>query len=459
MRATALFGQMVDSVLETRVRLGVTGLRRSGKTVFVTSLIDNLIKAGRLPMLEAAAQGRYRGARLCVPRATDLPRFSYETHLATLTGYPPAWPEATRRLHQVRLSLRVRPGDLMRRSVVPVATVHLDILDYPGEWLLDLPLLRQSYAEWSAQTVALAEAWPRRSLAEPWLAWLDRATAGGSVEESMLDEGSRLYTEYLLACRDSPVGVAVVQPGRFIEPGDLAGAPLLNFCPLRPAIAEPRRRSLWATMAARYDAYCERVVKPFFREHFAALDRQIVLVDLLRALSNGPEALTDLREAVTRSLEAFDHGQSGWMRRLFGGRIDRVLLAATKADHIPAQQHLALRQLLQRVLGEARRGIRYEGAQVETMALAAVKCTTNVMTDHQGKRLPCIRGMPIDREQPVTLFPGEIADPAEPFPQGGAPPFRFLSFRPPARLDPEDAGVPHIRLDQALQYLLGDYLA
>ena len=29
-------------------------------------------------------------------------------------------------------------------------------MDYPGEWLLDLPLMRMSYAEWSAATVAAA---------------------------------------------------------------------------------------------------------------------------------------------------------------------------------------------------------------------------------------------------------------------------------------------------------------
>jgi uncharacterized protein len=29
-------------------------------------------------------------------------------------------------------------------------TLNLDIVDYPGEWLLDLPLLSLSFAEWSA---------------------------------------------------------------------------------------------------------------------------------------------------------------------------------------------------------------------------------------------------------------------------------------------------------------------
>ena len=33
------------------------------------------------------------------------------------------------------------------------ASLALDIVDYPGEWLLDLALLDAGYAEWSRQTI------------------------------------------------------------------------------------------------------------------------------------------------------------------------------------------------------------------------------------------------------------------------------------------------------------------
>ena len=79
-------------------------------------------------------------------------------------------------------------------------------------------------------------------------------------------------------------------PGRFLMPGDLDGSPALTFAPLEL----PRRRraggSLWAMMERRYEAYKDVVVRPFFRDHFARLDRQIVLVDALAALNAGPEA-------------------------------------------------------------------------------------------------------------------------------------------------------------------------
>ena len=37
-------------------------------------------------------------------------------------------------------------------------TLTLDIVDYPGEWLLDLPLLGKSYEQWSAESLAQAPA-------------------------------------------------------------------------------------------------------------------------------------------------------------------------------------------------------------------------------------------------------------------------------------------------------------
>ena len=44
------------------------------------------------------------------------------------------------------------------------------------------------------------------------------------------------------------------------------------------------------------------------------------------------------------------------------------------------------------------------------------------------------------------------------FPPGRERPYNFMAFQPPADLARETRGLPHIRLDQAAQFLLGDYL-
>ncbi|MEC6999180.1 YcjX family protein [Brucella abortus] len=61
----------------------------------------------------------------------------------------------------------------MERWLSP-GRLSVDIVDYPGEWLLDLPLLGKTYAQFSADSFALANepthrdlrlhGWPRRRL-------------------------------------------------------------------------------------------------------------------------------------------------------------------------------------------------------------------------------------------------------------------------------------------------------
>ena len=57
-------GDLFAGVVSPTLRLGVTGLSRAGKTVFITALIHNLLKGGRLPLFSAEAEGRIARAYL-----------------------------------------------------------------------------------------------------------------------------------------------------------------------------------------------------------------------------------------------------------------------------------------------------------------------------------------------------------------------------------------------------------
>ena len=137
------------------LRLGVTGLSRAGKTIFITALVHNLLTGGRLPGFAALTEGRFIGARLAEYPDAAIPRFAYEDHLAALTGKPATWPESTRRISQLRLTLKYQSRSWLSGFRGP-SMLNLDIVDYPGEWLLDLPLLSLSFAEWSADALARA---------------------------------------------------------------------------------------------------------------------------------------------------------------------------------------------------------------------------------------------------------------------------------------------------------------
>ena len=139
------------------LRVAVTGLSQSGKTAFITSLVHNLVgtvgRPGRLPFLRAAAEQRIVATRVLAPDDHTGGPFPLEQNVAALAADPPQWPPSTTDLRQVRLALRFSPSGLLGRGS-PIgflargsAELRIEIVDYPGEWLLDLPLLRQSYAE------------------------------------------------------------------------------------------------------------------------------------------------------------------------------------------------------------------------------------------------------------------------------------------------------------------------
>ena len=122
------------------------------------------------------------------------------------------------------------------------------------------------------------------------------------------------------------------------------------------------------------------------------------------------------------------------------------------------------------------------GADIDVVALAAVRATGEAQVQRGRDKLPSILGIPapgeigngetFDGMTEVATFPGDLpVDPEQLFKGDGAfrglssataekTDFRFLRFRPP-RLEREgsdEPALPHIRLDRALQFLIGDRL-
>jgi len=230
-------------------------------------------------------------------------------------------------------------------------------------------------------------------------------------------------------------------------------------------------------MARRFESYKAVVVQPFFRDHFSRLDRQIVLVDTLHALNSGMSAIADLEAALVATLSAFKHGTANWLSGLVLRRIDRILFAATKADHVHHEDHDRLEAILSRIVERAAEQAAFAGADVEVLALASVRATREGTVTRSGEKLPSIIGTPLpgetvdgrafDGKTEIAMFPGDLPDDPKIFfdANGRAADqthLRFVRFRPP-HLERTAEGLtlslPHIRLDRALEFLIGDRLA
>lgn len=457
--AQGIYDTGADLLGEPTIRLGVTGLARSGKTVFITSLVANLLDRGRMPHLLAASEGRIAAAYLQTQPDDTVPRFDYEAHMGALTGTPPRWPDSTRAVSELRVSLRVKPNGLLAGLQGP-RTIHLDIIDYPGEWLLDLALMDQSYDDWSAATLARLAT---RPVGAEYLAAARAADGAAALDEVVAKSLAAGFTDYLHAARVA--GFYDCTPGRFLLPGDLAGSPVLTFAPL--PLGEAPRRSLRREMARRFEAYKAQVVRPFFRDHFARIDRQVVLVDALGAIHSGPAAVEDMRAAMADILGAFKPGRNAFLTQLFRGkRVEKILFAATKADHLHHAQHARLTAIMEALTREARDRARFAGAETQALALASLRATTEDQMVHDGTPLDVVRGTLLDSGKQAAFFPGDL--PEDPnqilsVARDGAQKwldqdYQIMRFAPaPMTLRPGD-GPPHMRMDRAAQFLIGDRL-
>ncbi len=474
-------GAALADAMTPTVKLGVTGLSRAGKTVFITSLVRCLTQAGADPSF-ARVQGIEGFRAYLEPQPNDdVPRFAYEDHLAKLTDENAQWPESTRQISQLRLTLewrntsprnRVGRFDLMQR-------LHIDIIDYPGEWLGDLALLDLSFSDWSRDvlfSIKGKEAATNQDAASPFLEFLDGVDGNGTGDEQVAIAGAEAFTTYLGSVRQSHPGGVVPGPGRFLMPGDLEGSPQLTFFPLPWPEGQPFvPGTLGDLLQRRFESYKANIVVPFFKTHFSRLDRQIVLVDVLGSLNGGAEALNDLEHALAGALDAFRPGRNTWISRFFARRIDRIVFAATKADHLHQTGRQNLEAILKRVIDRAWARAEREKAGVKSFAIAALRATEDVERSSNDELLPCIRGVPVagekvghrqfDGSTAAVVFPGDLpSDPLAAFERDrtGAEQYNFVRFKPPLLGELSGDGLvsrwPHINLDKVFAFLIGDYL-
>ncbi len=200
------------------IRLGVTGLSRAGKTVFITALVEALIGTAKLPAFAARAEGRIKRAYLMPQPDDTVPRFAFEDHLAALTGPERQWPQSTRRISELRLMIEYesRAGGVSSLIFGRENALVVDIVDYPGEWLLDLSLLTKSYADWSRESLEQASSAARAALSEEFRGMLGALAVDAPLDEALAQRLAQSFTAYLRLCRSAEHGLSALPPGRFL---------------------------------------------------------------------------------------------------------------------------------------------------------------------------------------------------------------------------------------------------
>ncbi|WP_431283015.1 YcjX family protein [Humitalea sp. 24SJ18S-53] len=456
------------------VTIAVAGLARSGKTALITSVIANLQATGQsataakwLRGLDVVDGGRLRSAEIPATfRPSHGRMFPFHDMLAALTANMPHWPSRTANVYEAAVDLHFWPGRAPPRGDARTARLRLVFMDYPGEWLVDVPLLDQGFAEWSTAALRRLERGPWAGISAPFRALLAGTDWTGPDNDEVARKAARAWQAVLLAARDD--GLKWLQPGQFVRKRDQAeetAAPALDetalwFCPLPAAAIEAAKKgSLAAGMAGRYAAY-QRNVAVFFKDTLGDASRHVLLVDVLEALAEGEAPFYETAEILSAVYRTFTGRRSVFQRWFGRAGFDKVLLLATKADTVPPNQRAALKSLLAEMCARRVAGAASIGPPA-TGYVAAIRATeeVEVVTD-TGDRVLAVQGFCGDagRQRRVSLFdiPESMPTSADFARRTGLRPPSFV----PPRIESEGRhGIPNTRLGQVLDDLVGDLLA
>ncbi len=459
---------LVKRTTDNHIRLAVTGLSGAGKTAFITGLVNQLLcvsKERGLPLWQVAREERLYGVKRTLQPDMTIASFDYQGALAALTSEQPHWPESTKNISELRLALRYQPMKGLRAKLSESSTLYLDIVDYPGEWLLDLPMLKLNYQQWSEQQYQRASNLTVSEYYQPFIAACAALDLSENADEQVLKEIAKQYQTLLLDSVENH-GFYNAQPGRMLLPGELVDTPILAFFPLfglqaaqLTELENTNKSSYYHVLKQRYSSYVSQVVKPFYRDYFAKFDRQVVLVDCFTPLNRGKAQFEDMKAAIDGIMASFNFGQSNLLKRLFSPRIDKLLFAASKVDHITRSQQVNVLSLLTQLVKQSQQHAQFEGCDVEIMAISAIKATKHGMAQDGDKQVEVVQGRDMLTDNMVTLFPGDVPKQLPQTEFWNSQGFEFVNFAPPVMASTlDDPHFEHIRLDHLLQYLLGDKL-
>ena len=159
-------------------------------------------------------------------------------------------------------------------------------------------------------------------------------------------------------------------------------------------------------------------------------------------------------------MEAFRPGRNRFLKKLLGGRrVEKILFAATKVDHLHHKQHGDLAAFMDSLVRQSRDRADFAGAETASMCLASLRATTEASVKQNGDTLDCVQGQVFGKASPVAFHPGAVPKTlAEVLEAEGRFGLKDVAFQPaPLTLLPGQ-GPPHIRLDRAAQFLIGDVL-
>lgn len=348
-------------IFRSKHKVAVIGIYRSGKTAFITSFINHVMHHDSAQLKIGDPKGSVKivfGEEF--PVENGFARFPYGKFRIESNG---KWPLKTKDVYQYSCSFY--------RSDWRMTKGQLDIIDFPGERLADIAMVKRSYAEWSDWLFnKVFQDKQYRDIAQTFLAECDR---------DVLDEKgiTLVYRQFLADLFKSyrPVitpstfllqhGDSKEMAGKFfgvkVDRGDISSSfsglsEDEQFVPL-PAKARKNNIDLEKRFASHYSNYRDKVAIPLTKILFDC-NELAILVDVTTLLAANTGMYNGNRELLNQFFQILSPGDSlfgmgmDWFRILASGGhwrksgSSQVAIIATKSDKVHVDERDKLKDLV-----------------------------------------------------------------------------------------------------------------
>ena len=357
-------------------RFTITGLSRSGKSVLFTSLMT---------MLKSRSEEGYA----CLPLLRYLPPSLVE-HMAVepIEGYKPfpvdenlqklddgEWPAATEEAYGFKLIIRLKQVSTFKRHLFPHTNIVFEFIDYPGEWITDIPMLNKTYAQWSDSAWAQLSSGPQQYYAQQWKAFVNDFDFEQAPSNDAMLALVSAYRQYLFTAKAN--GISLLQPGSFLLEASHFDWHQYGFTPLPSSITSDVSHPWFIAFNEHFQRFQKAWLTSLKQSVFRETDKQIILVDLFEGLNHSRQHLYQLKETLSHLADTFVYGQTNWFSRtvLRKQQIGKVAFVATKADLVPVSQRDNLLSLLKQVTEGARARFADKPIQFEHFLVSALPVT------------------------------------------------------------------------------------
>lgn len=364
------------------IEIAVIGLSESGKTVYLTSLINHLLRKdlnGVIRNISLDSEPSTKdGSGLFDTFFSDkasVISFPYDEYLERFLGSDSLWPKRTKDVSEYVLKVVYKKDDSSG-----LREFKVKLFDYPGELFADFPMLEQSYAEWSNTIMRVLRGKQNTDWESIYMKNSDKN----------ISELGRLYFNEVHRLEKS--GYNYLQPSKYFGLNSIEEIKEDElFFPL-PVTSDNKHDEMIRELERRFDRYKLNTVSPNY-ELLRGCSYQIILFDVLTTLTTSISHYNDVSYTIEKILEQFDYTAGyGILNALlsmfydYQKPIKKILFLATKADMVKKNDRGKMVVLLKKLVETALKKLKLKASSVnrsfsaEVDYVSAMRCTKDIET-------------------------------------------------------------------------------